>query len=117
MKTTEKVAFNIASEASYVSIDEACGQTVLPDRSLFIGHNLVENTKFKNSNATFGVIFKHSVQLNLQSLQTVKSTEGPIFKGVNFVVVEGPEKTKITRCKKISKNSIFKKLKIVNFNF
>ena len=62
---------------------------------------------------------------NLQSLQTVKSTEGPIFKGVNFVVVEGPEKTKIlvqksktkiTHCKKISKNSIFKKLKIVNFN-
>lgn len=26
-------------------------------------------------------------------MQTVKSTEGPIFKGVNFVVVEGAEKT------------------------
>ena len=29
---------------------------------------------------------------NLQSLQTVKSTEGPIFKGVNFVVIKGAAK-------------------------
>ena len=61
LKTTEKVSFNIASEASYVYIlsgqkliknakngpPEACGQTVLPDMSLLIGG------KFKNSNATF----------------------------------------------------------------
>ena len=53
--------------------------------------------KCQNSNATFWVIFKHSVQLNLQSLQTVKSTEGPIFKGVNFVVVEGAAKTLIRK--------------------
>ena len=32
----------------------ACGQTVLPDRSVLIGQNLVENAKIKkNSNATF----------------------------------------------------------------
>ena len=67
---TEKVSFIIASEASYIYISrgqkfnknatnahfgeflkpEACGQTVLPDRSVLIGHKLVENaqiTKFK----------------------------------------------------------------------
>ena len=32
-----------------------CGQTVLPDRSILIGQNLVENAK----NATFWLIFKH----------------------------------------------------------
>ena len=35
---------------------EACGQTVLPDRSVLIGQKLVENAKIKNSNATFWVI-------------------------------------------------------------
>ena len=60
LKITEKVAFNIASEASYVYIlsgqkpkmvnlasfwkPEACGQ-VLPDRSLLKGQKLVENAK------------------------------------------------------------------------
>ena len=64
LKITEKVSFNIASEASYVYIlsgrklikngkndpfwrvfwkPEACGQTVLPDRSVLIGQKLVEN--------------------------------------------------------------------------
>ena len=39
---------------------EACGQTVLPDRSVSIGQKLVENAKIeKKSNATFWVIFKH----------------------------------------------------------
>ena len=68
MKITEKVSFNIASEASYVYIlsgqkliknakkwstlasfwkTEACGQTVLPDRSVLIGHKLVENANIK----------------------------------------------------------------------
>ena len=68
MKITEKVSFNIASEASYVYIlsgqkciinakkclilasfwkPEACGQTVLPDRSILIGQKLVENAKIK----------------------------------------------------------------------
>ena len=71
LKITEKVSFKTASEASYVYIfsgqkfiknakiwsilasfwkPEACGQTVLPDRSILIGQNLVENAtieKFK----------------------------------------------------------------------
>ena len=37
---------------------EACGQTVLPDRSVLIVQKLVENAKIKKSNATFWVIFK-----------------------------------------------------------
>ena len=62
LKITEKVSFN-KSEASYVHIlsgqkfiknwsilasfwtPEACGQTVLPDRSLQIGQKLIENDK------------------------------------------------------------------------
>ena len=68
MKITGKVSFNIASEASYVYIlsgqkfiknakkgpfwrvfekPEACGQTVLPDRSVIIGQKLAENAKIK----------------------------------------------------------------------
>ena len=63
-----KVSFNIASEASYIYIlsrqkfikkaksgpfwrvflkYEACGQTVLPDRSVLIGQKLLENAKIK----------------------------------------------------------------------
>ena len=38
---------------------EACGQTVLPDRSVLIGQKLEKNAKIeKKSNATFWVIFK-----------------------------------------------------------
>ena len=37
----------------------ACGQIVLPDRSLLIGQIMVKMPKLKTSNATFGVIFKH----------------------------------------------------------
>ena len=69
LKITEKVSFNIASKASYVYILsgqkllknakngafwwvfwklEACGQTVLPDRSVLIGQKLVENAKIQN---------------------------------------------------------------------
>ena len=64
-KIVQKVAFNIAREASYVYIlsgqkfiknaknsqfselwkIEACGQTVLLDRSFLIGQTLVENDK------------------------------------------------------------------------
>ena len=68
LKITEKVSFNIASEASYVYIlsgqkliknakncpfwrgfckPEACGQTVLSDMSVLIGQKLVENAKSK----------------------------------------------------------------------
>ena len=47
-----------------VHFGEFCGQTVLPDRSLFIGRKLLEMPKLKNSNATFWVIFKHCVVAN-----------------------------------------------------
>ena len=42
LKITEKVSFNIASEASFFYI-----LTVLPDRSILIGQKLVENSKIK----------------------------------------------------------------------
>ena len=65
LKITQKVAFKIASEASYVYIlsgkklskmpkkvdfdefwkPEDCGQTVLPDRSILMGQKLTENAK------------------------------------------------------------------------
>ena len=38
---------------------EASGQTVLPDGTLLIGKIWKKMPKFKNSNATFWVIFKH----------------------------------------------------------
>ena len=60
-KIVQKVAFNIASEASYVYIlsgqkfmkkcqkwfifSDANGQTVLPDRSLLRGQKLIVNAK------------------------------------------------------------------------
>ena len=71
LKITEKVSFNIASEASYVYVfseqklinnakngsfwrvfwkPEDCGQTVLPDRSVLIGQKLVENAKSHDKN-------------------------------------------------------------------
>ena len=72
-KISKKVAFNIASEASYVYIlsgqklikmpemvhletfwkPGSCGQTMLPDRSLLIGQKLVENVKIKNFKCVF----------------------------------------------------------------
>ena len=68
LKITEKVSFNIAREATFKYIlsgqkliknakngpfwrvfakPEACGQTVLPDRSVLIGQKLVENAKIQ----------------------------------------------------------------------
>ena len=64
MKIREKVSFNIASEASYIYIligqtlikiaqnsqfekPEACGQTVLPNRSILIGQKMLKNAKIK----------------------------------------------------------------------
>ena len=75
LKITEKVSYNIASEARYVYIlswqkliknaknDQflqvfVCGQTVLPDRSVLVGQKLVENAKIKNWNVTFWVIYQ-----------------------------------------------------------
>ena len=81
LKITEKVSCNIASEASYVYIlsgqksikkcqkwsilasiskPEACGQIVLPDRSVLIGQKLVENSKTKK--------FKCDILSNFQTL-------------------------------------------------
>ena len=47
---------------------EACSKTVLPDRSILIGQKLVKNAKFKNSKATFWVVFKHCVLPYLLSI-------------------------------------------------
>ena len=68
LKIAEKVSFNIASEASYVYIlsgqklklkipkmvhfdeflkSKACGQTVLPERSVLIGQKSVEKAKIQ----------------------------------------------------------------------
>ena len=75
LKITEKVPFNIASEASYFYILTGQklikkakngpfwrvfdNQTVLPDRSILLRQEFVENVKIKNWNATFWVIFEH----------------------------------------------------------
>ena len=71
LKITEKVSFDIASEASYVYVlsgqkfirnaqkrtnfseflkTEGCGQTVLPDKSFSIGQKLLENAKIQKPN-------------------------------------------------------------------
>ena len=66
MKITQKVTFNITSEASYVlsgqkfiknaekgqflrvfDKPEVCGQTVLPDSSILIVQKLMENAKIR----------------------------------------------------------------------
>ena len=81
LKITEKVSFNIVSEASYVYIlsgqkfiqnaenrsilasfwqPEACGQTVLPDRSVLIGQKMVENAKIQK--------FKCDILSNFQTV-------------------------------------------------
>ena len=59
-KSQKKVSFNIASEWTKINQKchkwsnlasfwktEACGQTVLPDRSVFIGQKLVETAKIR----------------------------------------------------------------------
>ena len=77
LKVTEKVSFNIASEASYVNnliknapklpilasfwTPKACGQTVLPDRSVLIGQKLAENAKIQ--------IFKCDIFSNFQTMR------------------------------------------------
>ena len=66
LKIIEKVSFNIAIEASYYILSgqkfiknakncilasfskpEACGQTVIPDRSILIGQKLLESAKIE----------------------------------------------------------------------
>ena len=56
LKITEKVSYNIASEASYIYIliknaknsqfDKACNQTVVPDRSVLIDQNFIKNDQY-----------------------------------------------------------------------
>ena len=63
---------------------QTCGQTVLPDRSFLIGQKR-KMPKFKNSNATFSVIFKlceagenehpHFISRNSDVLQSNKTGE------------------------------------------
>ena len=81
MKITETVSFNIASEASYVYIlsgqklidnaknwsilasfwkPKACGQTVLPDKSVLIGQELVKKVKIQK--------FKCDILSNFQTM-------------------------------------------------
>ena len=38
---------------------EACRHTVLPDRSILIGHNVVKNAKIESD--TFWLIFRHGM--------------------------------------------------------
>ena len=79
-KIVQKVAFNIASEASYVYILSgqkliknakndpfwrvfAYSQTVLPDRSLLKGRKLVENAKIEKSKMRHFMEFSNTVFL------------------------------------------------------
>ena len=83
-KITEKVAFNIASEASndyilsrqklvksvkkiYFWKTWACGQTVLPDLSVFVGQKLVENAKIQKRHFEWFSNTVHSEHLLLMS--------------------------------------------------
>ena len=77
LKLTEKVSFNIASEASYIYVlngeklikiaknlilvsfrkPETCGQIVLPDRSVLKRQKSFKMSKLEILNATFWVFF------------------------------------------------------------
>ena len=80
LKITEYVSFNITSEASYANIlsghhikcqkftilasfwkPKGCGQTALPDRSIFIGQKLVENAKIQMRDILSN--FQHTLKL------------------------------------------------------
>ena len=58
---------------------EACGQTVLPDRSVLKGQKLLENAKIQKSNATFWVIFKQCVWYTLDYFQTIMSVHNKFW--------------------------------------
>ena len=73
LKITEKVSFNIEwtkviqeCQKWYILANfgkpEACGQTVLPDRSVLIGQKLVENAKIQK--------FKYDILSNFQTMCT-----------------------------------------------
>ena len=89
LKITQKVSFNIASEASYVYIlsgkklnkntknnqfwkPEACGLTLLPDMSISIGQNWLKLPKLPISNVIIWVIVNHCVQSEKFSKESIK---------------------------------------------
>ena len=76
LKITEKVSFNIASEASYILHfkrikSEAWGQKVLPEVPILNGQKC---WKIQNWNATFKVIFKQCVGQTRIFFAVVNST-------------------------------------------
>ena len=96
LKIIEKVSFNNASEASYIYIlsgqkliknakkcpilvsfwkPEACGQTVLPDRSVLIRQKLVENAKIQ---MRYFELFSNNVS-SLKSLKTNACNPKEVF--------------------------------------
>ena len=79
----KKVSFNIASEASGQKAHkncqkwpEACGQIVLPDRSILVRQNW---------NATFWVIFKHREEAQTRKSKAIQSLS------LNEVHIRKPE--------------------------
>ena len=92
LKITEKVLFNIASEASYVYIlsgqnfikisnlakfwkPKACGQSVLPDKSVLIGQKLMENVKKANVDVWKIVKIRH-----------LRSHDAAVFSVSNWII-------------------------------
>ena len=51
---------------------EACGQTVLPERSLLIGQKLLENAKIENTQMRHFLAFSNTV--DLVGLKTTQNT-------------------------------------------
>ena len=91
LKITEKVSFNIVSEVSYVYIlsgqkliknakkrsilasfwkPEACGQTVLPDRSILMGQKLVENAEIQKFKCDIFGWFSNTFSLRVTKKRT-----------------------------------------------
>ena len=58
-KSQKKSHFTLRAILASFRKTEVCGQTVLPDKSIFKGQNLAGNAENSNWNATFWVIFKH----------------------------------------------------------
>ena len=108
-KSQKKSHFYIVSEASYVYIlsgqkfiknaqkwsilaifwkPEACGQTVLSDRSILIEKNWQKTPKLKLSNATYLVIFIHyrflKVPKKLRFFAGLRSSHEPSYSRTTF---------------------------------
>ena len=64
---------------------EACGQTVLPDRSFLMGQKLVENAKIKSFDATFWV-FSNNIQYIVQNLTLISTFKYWKFGSLRFFV-------------------------------